>query len=66
MWGTGRAVGEQGLRKVKTKALLFVGTKETKGCGKKRVIACWKAVGKGAGPVGGNCPKGCLIAPSQH
>ena len=30
--GTGRAVGEQGLRKVKTKALLFVGTKETKGC----------------------------------
>ena len=24
---------EQGLRKVKTKALLFVGTKETKGCG---------------------------------
>ena len=25
-------LGEQGLRKVKTKALLFVGTKETKGC----------------------------------
>ena len=26
-------LGEQGLRKVKTKALLFVGTKKTKGCG---------------------------------
>ena len=36
---------KQGLRKVKTKALLLVGTKETKGCGSKFVIACWKAVG---------------------
>ena len=28
-------LGEKGLRKVKTKALLFVGTKETKECGQK-------------------------------
>ena len=34
MWGEQvELLGEQGLRKVKTKALLFVGTKETKGCG---------------------------------
>ena len=39
-------LGEQGLRKVKTKSLLFVAKKETKGCGQK-------AVGKGAWPVGG-------------
>ena len=26
-------LGEEGLGKVKTKAFLFVGTKETKGCG---------------------------------
>ena len=28
----GRAAGGSGIKKVKTKAILFVGTKETKGC----------------------------------
>ena len=30
--GTGKLLGEQGIIRLKTKALLFVGTKETKGC----------------------------------
>ena len=34
MWGEQvKLLGEQGLRKVKTLTLLFVGTEETKGCG---------------------------------
>ena len=39
MGGTGRAAGGTGiLRKVKNKALLFVGTEETVGCVKGAVL----------------------------